>query len=597
MNPENKICSSQRLCTDIECKECYEKSFASSDKAKYWSKQNDKYPRDVFKSSNVKFIFDCHCGHQFNSSLNHIANNQWCPYCAHRKLCSNDCDSCFQNSFASSDKSIYWSKINKFNPREVFKSSHTKYIFDCDCGHKFQSTLDNILKGNWCSYCANKKLCSNDCDQCYIKSFASSDKSIFWSKKNTQNPRDIFKFSHNKFIFDCNCGHQFQSTLYNINANWCPYCANKKLCSNDCDQCYQKSFASYDKAIYWSKKNNKKPIEVFKSSAAKFIFDCDCGHHFESILDVISNGNWCPYCSHKKLCSNDCNSCYQNSFASSDNAIYWSKKNNQNPRYIFKSSNVKYIFDCPCGHQFQSILCDINHGNWCPYCSHKKLCSNDCDSCYQNSFASSDKAKYWSKENNINPRDIFKFSNVKYKFNWDCDHETFESPQNLRKSKAINNCRKCDSCPSCQLWLTNGYLCEYCQPKSQNKLYQKTKEMDVVKFLKDNLEYDFIHNKSVSSDCTGTHLFPDILFDCNFYHLIVEIDEHKHRGANYNCDKKRMYDIIAKLGTPCIFIRYNPDNINSDKNVLLDKINFYLNIEDIKGWNNYGFKCEYLYYE
>lgn len=121
--------------------------------------------------------------------------------------------------------------------------------------------------------------------------------------------------------------------------------------------------------------------------------------------------------------------------------------------------------------------------------------------------------------------------------------------------------------------------------------------MAVVKFLKDKLEYDFIHNKSVSSDCTGTHLFPDILFDCDFYHLIVEIDEHKHRGSNYSCDEKRMYDIIAKLGTPCIFIRYNSDNKNSDENVLLDKINFYLNIEDIKDWDNYGFKCEYLFYE
>ena len=35
-------------------------------------------------------------------------------------------------------------------------------------------------------------------------------------------------------------------------------------------------------------------------------------------------------------------------------------------------------------------------------------------------------------------------------------------------------------------------------------------------------------------------------------------------GANYECDVQRMYNIIAKLGMICIFIRYNPDDKKSD---------------------------------
>jgi len=161
-------------------------------------------------------------------------------------------------------------------------------------------------------------------------------------------------------------------------------------------------------------------------------------------------------------------------------------------------------------------------------------------------------------------------------------------------------CPKCNLCPSCQLWKTMGKLCEYCDTAKSIKLYQKTKEYDVVKFLKENLpDNEFIHNKSVSTDCTNGHLFPDILFDCAYYNLIVEVDEHKHRGANYQCDEKRMYDIIAKLGMPCIFIRYNPDNKKSDKNVLLEKVNEYLDLDiddEEKVWDDYGFKVDYLFY-
>jgi hypothetical protein len=141
-----------------------------------------------------------------------------------------------------------------------------------------------------------------------------------------------------------------------------------------------------------------------------------------------------------------------------------------------------------------------------------------------------------------------------------------------------------------------------------NKIaHQKIKELAVVKFLKDNLpNNDFIHNKSVGTSCTNGHLFPDILFDCIQYFLIVEIDEFRHRNKAYDCEQKRMHDVLAKLGLPCIFIRYNPDNKNSDKNVLLEKVKEYLNIESVTSHLNLevddgyfckgGLKTEYLFY-
>ncbi len=121
--------------------------------------------------------------------------------------------------------------------------------------------------------------------------------------------------------------------------------------------------------------------------------------------------------------------------------------------------------------------------------------------------------------------------------------------------------------------------------------------MKVVKYLRKKLpNNDFIHNRSVGKDCTNGHLLPDIRFDCENYQLIVEIDEHKHRGADYKCDKQRMYDIIAKLGQPCIFVRYNPDSKDSDINILLKTIKKLLKLDDEKAWDEYGFKAIYLFY-
>lgn len=137
---------------------------------------------------------------------------------------------------------------------------------------------------------------------------------------------------------------------------------------------------------------------------------------------------------------------------------------------------------------------------------------------------------------------------------------------------------------------------ELCK-QQKNSSYTKKKEMEIVHFLQIELPNNkFIHNKSVGSECSGTHLFPDILFKCLHYNLIVEIDEHQHKGNNYKCEEKRMYDIIAKIGQPCIFIRYNPDNKKSNKKILLEKIKEYLNLNKVI-WNDFGFKVEYLFYD
>jgi len=63
----------------------YERSFASHEKAKYWSKKNKENPRDVFKGTAKKFIFDCNiCKKEFLISLNNITSlNRWCKDCGY----------------------------------------------------------------------------------------------------------------------------------------------------------------------------------------------------------------------------------------------------------------------------------------------------------------------------------------------------------------------------------------------------------------------------------------------------------------------------------------------------------------------------------
>ena len=549
------VCNERSLCNKEDCKQCFEKSFASSDKAKYWSDKNELKPKDVFKSTHNKYWFDCVCGHQFNSALSSINNNSWCPYCSNQKLCNlDDCKQCYEKSFVSSNKAKYWSNKNELKPRYVFKSTNKKYWFDCICGHKFDKQLNDINKDGWCPYCANKKLCNlNQCKQCFENSFESCDKAKYWSDKNELKPRDVFKNSHNKYWFDCKCGHTFESSLRSINNSWCPYCSNPplKICdSNECKQCYEKSFASNNFSKYWSDKNELKPRYVFKSANKKYWFDCTCGHTFDCSLGNINNDRRCPYCANppKQLCDlEDCKQCYKKSFASSDKAKYWSNKNKLKPRYIFKFANKKYWFDCICGHTFDCSLGNItSNGNWCCYCANKALCDNiDCNKCFEKSFASSDKAKYWSNKNKLNPRQIFKNSHIKYIFICDENHIFNMNTANI----------------------TNGCWCPYCVNKTEQKLHEQL--IKLYPTLQQQYKVEWCKKK--------TYLPFDFVIP--EYNIIIELDGPQHFIQISNWSSPKEQQINDKFKIDCAnknnysVIRLTQEDVFYDTYDWLDELN------------------------
>lgn len=265
------------------------------------------------------------------------------------------------------------------------------------------------------------------------------------------------------------------------------------------------TFDSHPKSKYWSDKNTIKPNEIALNSHKKFLFDCECGHQFESsLLNINQANNWCPYCCipSQKLCDNDCLSCYNKSFASHEKSKYWSGENELNPRQLFKGSDrKKYKFNCDkCPHKFEIILKSITtKGNWCSYCSHQKLCEDiDCNMCYNNSFASIDRSKYLH-DKSINPRTLFKSSNKIFKFDCDVCNKTFP----------------------CQLSdITKGIWCSFCVNKTElmlfdelSTIYSDLKRQYKVDWCKDkkHLPFDFvIEERKIIIELDGKQHFEQI---------------------------------------------------------------------------------------
>lgn len=165
----------------------------------------------------------------------------------------------------------------------------------------------------------------------------------------------------------------------------------------------------------------------------------------------------------KNFCDNDnCQSCFEKSFKSNPRSSFWSENNNISPRMVYKNSPQQYEFRCnTCFHYFRSRLNDITSNfSWCPYCGKRILCdNNECIICFEKSFASHPKSSFWSENNKINSRSVFRWTRKKYEFKCNiCFHYFTTNVMSVNKKSWCPYCSHTKLCGNkdCKMCFENS---------------------------------------------------------------------------------------------------------------------------------------------
>ena len=512
----------------------------------------------------------------------------------------------------TSDKETFIRKAKKIHPNAGFnyeevdyKNAFTKVKIICPkLNHgAFLQTPKSHLSGHGCDKCGNERMAKS----------LSSDKETFIKKAKKKHPEAEYIYNEVDYI---NYNIKVKIICPKLNHGAFLQRPNNHLKGRGCDKCGIERRAksrSSDTDTFIRKAKEIHPNAGFNYEEVDYI---GSDIKVKIICPKLNHGAFLQR-PHNHLSKYGCDKCGIERKAksrSSDTDTFIRKAKKIHPNAGFNYEEVDYIY----ANTKVKIICPkLNHGAFLQTPS-SHLRGNGCDKCGIERMAkslSSDTDTFIRKAKEIHPNAGFNYEEVNYKnaltkVKIICpkpNHGAFlQTP-----SGHLNGygCDKCQYCPKCLLFrTTRGKLCEYCLPKPKNKLYQKTKEFTAVKFLRENCDKEFLHNKTVGSDCTkddredsNGHLYPDIRFDCNWFQLIVEIDEFQHRGKDYSCDERRMYDIIAKLGMSCVFIRYNPDNNESNIDSLLEKINGYIELEDkpnsLNEFDEFGLSVKYLFYK
>ena len=575
------------------------------------------------------FSTNCiNCNLQFQTSYKNDIN--YCKSCLESKLidikcngnknkkCENIfCKSCYLTSFLSFSKSNYLSDLNNINPRYIPLKSGKIFQFVCDisdCGHTFESKLLNIVTGGtWCSYCSGLKICGNEnCKKCFEKSFASTEQSKYWDytknideEGNQITPLMVTKSSNKNYYLKCDkgCAHSYSVKLNNVtNLNRkCSYCANKILCDdNNCQICFNKSFASHSMSKYWGENKDKEkeiiPRQVFKNSGNKYKFKC-CNEYCENIMEIVLNDikyeeRKCDECKNKIyeknkerkgkcVFENSCEKWAMYNYETETKPIYCKTHkvdnmiNLANINNLCKYENCKYYALYNLENEDKPLYCKF-HKIENMECKIKQVCDfEDCDLTASYNHPGQKTRLRCSKHKEEGMIDIRHYicmepeCNIQASFNYQSEKKYLYCVKH-KKDDMINvkspRC-KFENCMVDGNKKYNGY-CLFCFihlfPDVEITRNYKTKEKHIVDNIINKFSnFTWITDKKIQDGCSNRR--PDLVVDFGFNILIIEIDENQHR--NYNCENKRTMQISQDFNhRPIILIRFNPDNYTNNKN-------------------------------
>jgi len=179
-------------------------------------------------------------------------------------------------------------------------------------------------------------------------------------------PKHISCGSTKRVWWICERKHSWISTVVDRNnKSGCPYCANKKACSDNCLATTNPELAkewNYIKNIFIT------PFDVVGGSTKRVWWICENKHEWETTVNS-RNGKVkreCPYCNNRKVCLDNCLATTNPPLSTE-----WHPLKNEllTPFDVVAGSKKKVWWICEKKHEWSAEIRSRNNGSNCPTCN------------------------------------------------------------------------------------------------------------------------------------------------------------------------------------------------------------------------------------
>lgn len=255
-------------------------------------------------------------------------------------------------------------KNGELNPVDIAPYSNKKVWWKCEKGHEWETTVAHRTNGTSCPCCSSQRVCDDNSLQTRNPELSKQWHPI---KNGYLTPNDVTSRSNKKVWWECKVGHEWQAIVYSRNqGNGCPYCSGRNALDNNCLQTSNPELAKQ-----WHQEKNEKLTakNVTSGSDKKVWWMCGKGHEWQATVSSRANGRGCPYCSGKRVCTDNSLQALNPGLSKQWQLI---KNGDLTPNDVTVSSHKKVWWMCDYGHEWEATIANRTKGRGCPICFGRK---------------------------------------------------------------------------------------------------------------------------------------------------------------------------------------------------------------------------------
>jgi predicted nucleic acid-binding Zn-ribbon protein len=192
--------------------------------AKEWhpTLNGDKTPSAVFGGGHIKYWWLGKCGHEWESSVsNRLKHN--CPYCGGNLVQRGFND--LESKFPELCREWHPNKNLPLEPSQINYGTNKPFWWLGKCGHEWEASVGNRVRGAGCSICAGKEVLAgfNDLASKYPELLEEWD----YAKNTHLDPTKLISGSREPVWWVGKCGHKWNSQIQNrsLSGAGCPKCS------------------------------------------------------------------------------------------------------------------------------------------------------------------------------------------------------------------------------------------------------------------------------------------------------------------------------------------------------------------------------------
>ncbi|MFJ7313498.1 hypothetical protein ACIQVE_12140 [Pseudomonas sp. NPDC098747] len=289
---------------------------------------------DAYQNLSTRLAWRCAEGHEWLADPYRVVRGSWCPVCAR-----------VQRRHTLSMAQRIAGERGGLCLATHCKSGRAPLEWQCEQGHRWQTTLTSIKQGSWCPTCA--RLGKRDTLE-EMQEIATQRGGLCLSESYVD--------SANALLWECGQGHRWEAVPASVkHRSWCPVCAVAARC-NTLEQVQAAARKLGGECLSKHYVNGITPLT----------WRCAEGHIWEARPARILQGSWCRQCYHDSMRS-DIKTMQAMARARGGQCL--------SERYVDSQTKLQWM--CSIGHTWMAIPHSITQGRWCPLCSFLSKCRNN----------------------------------------------------------------------------------------------------------------------------------------------------------------------------------------------------------------------------